>query len=300
MSDFFDPDEWESKPAPRVTQPVLPSTPTFTPAPPSQVNEQVKSAFFELKPVGAAPKIEIETLAAPIPVRMPDPIDIPTDFPEFEAPEGMHIDLSDLGIGSEEPLTRRQIRERERLTGADIVEEPAPQPVSFEARLPYHDDLLEQIPELATTQVEIVEEPESPNFAASPGMLIEPVTNSIVIDQVQDLSNYTSMVDSTGEILTTGSIQIPVIIPDSSTGEIKIVEEADALDAAIQADNATGFINSVAPVRVTGIVGILARNKVIPVNLRRGKSQPYLVLATAVFIMLAGAAVVAWFLLKPF
>ncbi|MFM6963154.1 MAG: hypothetical protein ACKOWJ_02635 [Micrococcales bacterium] len=313
MSDFFDPDEWESKPAPRVTSPVIPVATVATPA--AAMVAEVKQAFFELKPVGQQPKIEVEVLEAAVaavplletpaevlaePVRMPEPLEIPTDFPSFEAPEGMSVDLSDLGIGSDEPLTRRQIREFERLTGSDIQEEPVSTATSsFEVRLPYDDDLVEQVPELANTNaLEVIEADEAPNFAASPGMVIEPVTNSIVIDQVQDLSNYTSTINSTGEILTTGAIQIPVFLPESDTGEVKIIEQADALDAAIQADNAAGFINSVAPVRVTGIVGILGRSKVIPTNLRKGRSQPFMVLATAVLIILAGATVVTLFMLK--
>ena len=67
--------------------------------------------------------------------------------------------LASRGLGADEPLTRRQIREFERLTGSDIQEEPvSTSTTSFEVRLPYDDDLVEQIPELANTNaVEIVD-----------------------------------------------------------------------------------------------------------------------------------------------
>ncbi len=310
MSDFFDPDEWESKSTPKpastsfapIPAPVSPATPAPQAAP---LAPEVKQTFFDLKPVAPQPTIRVEPLAIPqtaatstrtvepvapaaevIPVRMPEPIEIPTDFPSFEAPDGMHVDLSDLGIGSEGPLTRRQLRERARLTGDEIIEDAPTQATPYEARLPYDDDLVEQLPELAqTTPIATVEDTEAIAFEASPGMLIEPVTNSIVIDHVQDLTNYTATIDSTGEILTTGSIQIPFTLPDTSTGEIKVIEEAQQLDAAIQTDNAAGFINSVAPMRVTGIVQAMSRSRVIPVNLRRGKQMPMLALSAGVLIL---------------
>lgn len=279
MSDFFDPDEWESKPAPVNQAPVT----------------QAAKAFFELKPVGAQPSIEIATLSpAPAPamaaveavaIRMPEPLEIPTDFPNFEAPEGMHVDLSDLALGEEGQRTRRQIRELERLTGSDVIasaDEPRP---SIEARIPYDDDLIEQIPDLATKANPVVEL-EKPDFQPSPGLIVEPVTNSIVIDQVIDLTNYTATVNETGEILTTGSIQIPVIVQEPATGEITVVQDAENLDVAIQADNGAGFVNSVAPMRVTGVVNAMAKSRVIASNLRRGKSQPYAVLASVVMIVI--------------
>jgi hypothetical protein len=297
MSDFFDPDEWENKSTAK------PASTSFAPvpAPVTSVAEPVAKAFFELKPVAPQPTIKVETLPVNdvTPVRMPDPIEIPTDFPSFEAPEGMHVDLSDLGIGSDQPLTRRQLRERARLTGEEYIEDVPAAPVTYEARLPYDEDLVEQVPELAqTAPISTVEEPEqAPSFSASPGMIIEPVTNSIVIDNVQDLNNYTATIDSTGEILTTGSIQIPVNFVDTSSGEIQVIEEAQLLDAAIQADNGAGYISSVAPMRVTGIVQAMARSRVIPVNLRRGKLIPYLALAMGVLI-LGGFALVTAVVLK--
>ncbi len=306
MSDFFDPDEWESTPAPAQT-----STPAETTIPAATAPAQPK-AVFELKPVGPAPKIEIETIATPAPevVRafsLPEPasnpaaIEIPTEFPTFEAPDGMHVDVSDLGIGSEEPLSRKQIRERERLSGSDIIADLPDVAPSLEARLPYDGDLIDQVPALGeTSQIETIDVADVATFNASPGMIIEPTTNSIVIDQVQDISNYTATINETGEILTTGSITIPVLMPDSNTGEIKIIKEADALDAAIQADNGAGYINAIAPMRVTGVVESMSKSPIISANLKRGRSQPYAVLATGVFIVLAGSALVAVFFLKLF
>ena len=283
MSDFFDPDEWERKPAPVTT---------------------AGTKFFELKPVGEAPKIVIEApkqvpVVAPAPTPAPPPTPTPAAFPTFEAPAGISVAVSDLGFGSDEQLTRKQIREREKLTGSDTVYEIVDTTPSFEFRLPYDGDLVDQVPELANTrEIDVVEQTTELGFNASPGMILEPTTNSIVLDQIQDLSNYTATVNQTGEILTTGSIQIPILFTDTATGEIAVIQEGEALDAAIQADSSSGFVNSMAPMRVTGVVDSMSRSKVISTNLKRGKTQPYLVLATAVLIVLAGAGVVAAFMLK--
>ncbi|MEY4492372.1 MAG: hypothetical protein RL085_783 [Actinomycetota bacterium] len=312
-SAFFDPDDFEI-PAP-VAAPVDVQPVT------TKVQED-KPKFFDLKPVAPAPSIAVATLATPEPVaepvvesvaapvaepiRMPEPLSLPTEFPAFEAPEGFTVDLSDLAIGSSEPLTRRQLRELQRLTGSDEIAaavEPA-----IETELPYEGDLAEQLPDLEPTDFEVAtatsddfsylnNQVES-MFDVSPGLVVEPTTNSIMIDQVQDLTNYTATISETGEILTTGAIQLPIELTDNSTGEIQIIQEAAALDSAIQVDNATGFINTIAPMRVTGVVNAVSKFKVIPTNLKRGSSHPYLVLAAAIGMVALGSLVVAAFWLK--
>lgn len=331
-SAFFDPDDFDmsapailsgtvSTPNP-VATPTTAAThnPAGTPMPAPPVNEPVLTAkdekpkFFELKPVVPAPAVVEEVVAevAVEPIRMPEPLELPRDFPQFVAPEGLHVDLSDLGIGSEEPLTRRQLRELQRLTGSDIVNEPVVEDLPIESQFELEPDLAEQVEVLdsnsAETSFEVkpataddfsyLNQQSEPLFDVSPGLVIEPTTNSIIIDQVQDLTNYTATVSETGEILTTGAIQLPIELADNSTGEIQIIQEAAALDSAIQVDNATGFINTIAPMRVTGVVNSASKFKVIPTNLRRGSSHPYVVLAAAVGMAALGSLVVAVMMLQ--
>ena len=297
-SAFFDPDDFE------ITAPV--AAPVNAQPVTTMVQEE-KPKFFDLKPVAAAPAIEIAKIeVAAEPIRMPEPLNLPTEFPAFEAPAGFTVDLTDLGIGSNEPLTRRQLREMQRLTGSDEIAEAAE--VELETELPYDDDLVEQLPQLEATDFEVAaatgddfsylnNQVES-MFNVSPGLVVEPITNSIMIDQVQDLTNYTATISETGEILTTGAIQLPIELTDNSTGEIQIIQEAAALDSAIQVDNATGFINTIAPMRVTGVVNAVSKFKVIPTNLKRGSSHPYLVLAAAIGMVALGSLVVAAFWLR--
>jgi hypothetical protein len=313
-SAFFDPDDFElpqSAPtpmaAPKVSEPVLTTT-------------EDKPKFFELKPVGAVssptfaqPAQQVAAPVAPVePIRMPEPLELPSDFPQFVAPEGLHVDLSDLGIGSDEPRTRRQLRELQRLTGSDVVNQPVEDDLAIESEFELQPDLAEQVVALDvdTTPTSFEVKPATANdfsymnnqneplFDVSPGLVIEPTTNSIIIDQVQDLTNYTATVSETGEILTTGAIQLPIELTDNATGEIKIIQEAAALDSAIQLDNATGFINTIAPMRVTGVVNSASKFKVIPTNLRRGGSHPYMVLAAAVGMAAFGSLVIAALLLQ--
>lgn len=325
-SAFFDPDDFDmSAPAP-VASPSVSNAQVPAPMPAPAVIEPVlttteeKPKFFELKPVGAVSTPTFAqpepAAAAPIapaePIRMPEPLDLPSDFPQFVAPDGLHVDLSDLGIGSDEPRTRRQLRELQRLTGSDVVNEPVEEDLAIESEFELQPDLAEQIEVLDAdtkpTSFEVkpataddfsyLNNQNEPLFDVSPGLVIEPTTNSIIIDQVQDLTNYTATVSETGEILTTGAIQLPIELTDNSTGEIQIIQEAAALDSAIQVDNATGFINTIAPMRVTGVVNSASKFKVIPTNLRRGSSHPYMVLAAAVGMAALGSLVIAAMMLQ--
>lgn len=306
-SAFFDPDDFEFAttkpvPAPVTSEPVT--------AEPAAIAPSEKPKFFELKPVAAAPTIDVAQLApkAAEPIKMPEPLNLPTEFPAFDAPEGYTVDLSDLPIGGSEPLTRRQKRELERLTGSDFIADAVEPEPSFETQLDYDSDLAEQMtaPQIVENLVEPItlddfsyeKTAAEPLFDVSPGLVVEPTTNSIIIDQVQDLTNYTATVTETGEILTTGAIQLPINLVDNSTGEIQVIQEAAALDSAIQVDNATGYINTIAPMRVTGVVNAAAKFKIIPTNLKRGASHPYLVLAAAIGMVALGAITVAAFMLQ--
>ena len=325
-SAFFDPDDFDTSAPAQSSRPPVSNAQVPAPMPAPAVSEPVltttedKPKFFELKPVGAGSTPTFAqpapAVAAPVapaePIRMPEPLELPSDFPQFVAPDGLHVDLSDLGIGSDEPRTRRQLRELQRLTGSDVVNEPVEEDLAIESEFELQPDLAEQIEvldaEATPTSFEVkpatsddfsyLNNLNEPLFDVSPGLVIEPTTNSIIIDQVQDLTNYTATVSETGEILTTGAIQLPIELTDNSTGEIQIIQEAAALDSAIQVDNATGFINTIAPMRVTGVVNSASKFKVIPTNLRRGSSHPYMVLAAAVGMAALGSLVIAAMMLQ--
>lgn len=307
MADFFDPDDYVPQVAPIASPSPVPAPVDVQPVATPQVE---KPKFFELKPVSAPTTTMATNVSAPAPavteeyklptgIKMPEPVELPTEFPSFQAPEGYHVDLSDLPLATEEPMTRRQLREMEKLTGSDFSIEVEP---DYEVELPFTSDLAEQVPTEVDEAPQLVEPITYSNdnlFNVSPGLLVEPTTNSIVIDQLQDLTNYTATVTETGEILTTGAIQLPILTNiDTETGEIAVIEEAEKLDEAIAIDNATGFINTIAPMRVTGIVNAAKKFRVIPTNLKRGKNHPYLVLTAAIVMVAIGGLTIAAFMLK--
>ena len=139
----------------------------------------------------------------------------------------------------------------------------------------------DEVPEAAA---EVEQEPavehepavELSPFQISGSLVLEPQTNSIVITQVPDALLAGSIMTETGEILTTGAIEI---ITPAITGEIAESPDADSADAI---DSATEFVSSVAPIRSSGVMNSKAKIGVLPGKLR--KSMEHVVLATTLAV----------------
>lgn len=142
-----------------------------------------------------------------------------------------------------------------------------------------------------TQGLEVVE----PLFDVSPNLILEPTTNSIVIENFGSIDNFTGTITETGEILKTGSIELPLLL--SNTGELEIIAAAESLDAAIAAESSSGFVSTIAPVRATGIVNSASRFKILPANLKKGQGQVYLVLTAAILMVTVGGLTIAGFML---
>ena len=154
------------------------------------------------------------------------------------------------------------------------------------------EQLAEELPEAVVeleVEVEPVAEPEpvvepepaaelSP-FQISGSLVLEPQTNSIVITQVPDALLAGSIVTETGEILTTGAIDI---ITPPATGEIEIIPDSPDADSADAIDSATEYVSSVAPIRSSGVMNSKAKIGVLPGKLR--KSMEHVVLATTLAV----------------
>ena len=146
------------------------------------------------------------------------------------------------------------------------------------------EELPEAVVELEV-EVEQATEPEpvpvaelSP-FQISGSLVLEPQTNSIVITQVPDALLAGSIVTETGEILTTGAIDI---ITPPATGEIEIIPDSPDADSADAIDSATEYVSSVAPIRSSGVMNSKAKIGVLPGKLR--KSMEHVVLATTLAV----------------
>jgi hypothetical protein len=150
------------------------------------------------------------------------------------------------------------------------------------------EQLAEELPEAVVeleVEVEQATEPEpepvaelSP-FQISGSLVLEPQTNSIVITQVPDALLAGSIVTETGEILTTGAIDI---ITPPATGEIEIIPDSPDADSADAIDSATEYVSSVAPIRSSGVMNSKAKIGVLPGKLR--KSMEHVVLATTLAV----------------
>ncbi|MEY4310628.1 MAG: hypothetical protein RLZ71_554 [Actinomycetota bacterium] len=178
------------------------------------------------------------------------------------------------------------------------VIEPAPAVNEIAASLGI---TLEQLtaapPTEATVVVDVVEEESQElEFELSPSLIREPQTNSITIEPNDPLLAGDIITDS-GEILKTGSIELPIL---TNTGSIPIivVPEDRSADEALQADFADNYVSSIAPVRASGVMNSRARESVLPIKTRRGESQTVVLAVSMLLSITVGVLVIAAWLLK--
>lgn len=139
---------------------------------------------------------------------------------------------------------------------------------------------------------------KSADFGSTSNLGAEPVTASIIIENVPDLENNQIIIASTGTIMTTGSIEVPTI--DPTTGSIAVITDASQADESIVEDSLNSFVSSVAPIRAAGIAKTRAKTIELTLVTRKGQGQVYAVMSTAVLMITVGALVIAAFMLGIF
>jgi hypothetical protein len=162
-------------------------------------------------------------------------------------------------------------------------EKVAEVPIEFEPILEQSVD--QEVVELEETASSTLE------FELSPSLIREPQTNTIVIQPVDPLASGSIITDA-GEIVLTGSIELPPI-----TGGIEIVSLPDEnkADASLADDFAENYVSSIAPVRASGVMNSRARESVLPIKNRRGESQAVLLGVTSILMVTVGALLIAAF-----
>ena len=162
--------------------------------------------------------------------------------------------------------------------------EPEVQPAADPA--PFVEQVVEAEVEPVVEQVE-----EEPLFDLSPSLIREPQTNTIVVQPVDPLTTGTIITD-TGEVLMTGSIELPL---QPTTGSIEIVQlpVVDEADTALAEEFAENYVGSIAPVRASGVMNSRARASVLPIKTRRGESQTVLLGVISVLMATVGALFIA-------
>lgn len=166
------------------------------------------------------------------------------------------------------PVASEPVSEADAAPAVSTTVEPEPADVEVP------DPVVEQEP-----LVEQEQPAELSPFQISGSLVLEPQTNSIVITQVPDALLAGSIVTETGEILTTGAIEI---IAPPATGEIEVIPDSPDADSADAIDSATEYVSSVAPIRSSGVMNSKAKIGVLPGKLR--KSMEHVVLATTLAV----------------
>lgn len=185
---------------------------------------------------------------------------------------------SDLS-GSSSFVSRRQLRAQQQ---SQTAEQPtvAPGPA---APQPFESD------------------PPGSLGATSPSALVrEPQTNSIVVASVPDALSVPLTLSESVIAYPTGSIEIPVNISNPATGEISVISDADESDTAHALDSKAAYVSTIAPVRATGVIKSSTKLGVVPVKVKRGQGQIYLVLATAIMMVTVGGLLAVAFILGVF
>lgn len=180
---------------------------------------------------------------------------------------------------SSSSVTRRQLRQMERSGGLSTP----PIPVASEAVWAETEEPMTMPHQL---------------FDVSPNLHVEPQTASIVIAHINDVTNFSAPVGETGEMLKTGSIELPVLTVN--TGEIAMILGNETVDRAIAEDSIAGFVSNIEPVSATGIIRDADKINIVPSRANFDQSRVYFSLTISLFLVASGGLVLGAYMLGFF
>jgi hypothetical protein len=163
--------------------------------------------------------------------------------------------------------------------------EPVTQAPTDQVNLAPYDSTLAEAEEPITEQL----------FAVSPNLNVEPQTASIIIDNFEPLDNISIAISETGEMLKTGSIELPNI--STNTGEMATILDAAQVDEAIAQDSVAGFVSTIAPLRASGVVNTAGKIGIMPQKSARNQGSGWLALTLSIVMVTIGGLVLAAFML---
>jgi hypothetical protein len=198
-------------------------------------------------------------------------------------------------VASNPFLSRRQLREFEKRgvlpaenSAAPVATEPQAETAEIQPPVAAaYDEVLAEAEEPITSGIQL--------FAVSPNLNIEPQTASIVVVPEDPLANLNLHITETGELLKTGSIELPKL--STNTGEISTIRDAAEVDEAITQDSVTGYVSTIAPLRASGVVNTSGRIAIMPNRLARGQSQIFAVLTASLLMVTVGGLLLAAYML---
>jgi hypothetical protein len=166
---------------------------------------------------------------------------------------------------------------------------PAPATTTEPASVntPVYEPVLGEAEEPITAAVQL--------FDVSPNLNIEPQTASIIIDNFEPLDAISIAISETGELLKTGSIELPNL--STNTGEIATIMDAAQVDEAIAQDSINGYVSTIAPLRASGVVNTAGKIGIMPSKRAKGQSAGFAVLTLSLLMIAVGGLVLAAFML---
>jgi len=160
-------------------------------------------------------------------------------------------------------------------------------PVAPASVVPVYEPVLGEAEEPITSQMQL--------FEVSPNLNVEPQTASIIIDNFEPLDNISIAISETGELLKTGSIELPNF--GTNTGEIATILDAAQVDEAISQDSISGYVSTIAPLRASGVVNTAGKIGIMPTKSAKGQGAGYAVLTLSILMIAVGGLVLAAFML---
>jgi len=152
---------------------------------------------------------------------------------------------------------------------------------------PVYEPVLGEAEEPITSQMQL--------FDVSPNLNVEPQTASIIIENFEPLDNISIAISETGELLKTGSIELPNF--GTNTGEIATILDAAQVDEAISQDSISGYVSTIAPLRASGVVNTAGKIGIMPTKSAKGQGAGFAVLTLSILMIAVGGLVLAAFML---
>jgi hypothetical protein len=160
-------------------------------------------------------------------------------------------------------------------------------PIASAPLAPVYEPVLGEAEEPITSQMQL--------FEVSPNLNVEPQTASIIIDNFEPLDNISIAISETGELLKTGSIELPNF--GTNTGEIATILDAAQVDEAISQDSISGYVSTIAPLRASGVVNTAGKIGIMPTKSAKGQGAGFAVLTLSILMIAVGGLVLAAFML---
>jgi hypothetical protein len=160
-------------------------------------------------------------------------------------------------------------------------------PIAPAPLAPIYEPVLGEAEEPITSQMQL--------FEVSPNLNVEPQTASIIIENFEPLDNISIAISETGELLKTGSIELPNF--GTNTGEIATILDAAQVDEAISQDSISGYVSTIAPLRASGVVNTAGKIGIMPTKSAKVQGAGFAVLTLSILMIAVGGLVLAAFML---